>query len=66
MYLFSIGLRDPVRLTGKNEIVYGLWNITAGNNSTLATDNNYDIEKSLEQAFDSNYNIEYTCFDASR
>jgi hypothetical protein len=46
MHFFFRDLGDPARLTGKNETIYGLWNITACGNNTVATGSNYDVEKS--------------------
>jgi hypothetical protein len=43
MHFFFRGLGDSVRLTGKNETVYGLWNKTAGGNNTVAAGSNYDV-----------------------
>ena len=55
-------------LTDRNQVIYGLWNTTAGGDSTLSTlglgNGNYGTSQSPDKAFDRNSTTKYTSYGA--
>ena len=53
-------------LTGKNEVIYGLWNTTASGDSTLSTlgpsAGSYGTSQGPDNAFDQNSTTKYTSY----